>query len=194
MRELFRKLETPALVDLEVHWNDAVEMWPERLPDLYAAEPLVLSARLQRFVGEVVVSGSRAGRRWEKRLVLEPGQPARGLGVLWARRKIASLMEGRVLGVAPESVKRAVVEVALEHHLVSRYTSLVAVDASPQRGGHEVLRRGQVASNSSAGMPAARIGVLPRAGTAAQLWRWGGGLLLVCAGGLATRFAGWRLA
>ena len=50
---------------------------------------------------------------------------------LWARKKIASLMDSIVEGADRAEVRRQVIDVALAHHLVSKYTSLVAVDVTP---------------------------------------------------------------
>ena len=38
-----------------------------------------------------------------------------------------------------ESVKQTIIDTALEHHLVSKYTSLVAVDVTPVRPADEKL-------------------------------------------------------
>lgn len=187
MGELFRKLESPVLSDVQVHWNDRVEMWPARIPDLYEGEPLVVTARLSRFAGDVRVTGRRAGHPWEVRLPLEPGDPARGIGNLWARRKIAALIESRSSGADAETVRRAVVDVALRHHLVSRYTSLVAVDVTPERPASEGLTRAGVAANLPAGMMGVKVGVLPRGGTAAAAYRILGVALLGVAGACARR-------
>jgi Ca-activated chloride channel family protein len=98
MRELFARLESPVLADVQVLWNDHVEMWPERVPDLYLGEPVVVTARVPRFVGEVVVRGRRGRIPWEVRVPLAPGAPERGIGVLWARSKIAALMNSLATG------------------------------------------------------------------------------------------------
>ena len=185
MGELFAKLESPLLSDIEVLWNDEVQMWPDRVPDLYAGEPVVVAARLPRFVGEVVVRGRRGDAPWQVRLPLEPGAPQRGLGVLWARRKIAAGMEALALGADAGAVRAAVIEVALEHHLVSRYTSLVAVDVTPVRPLAERLAGGRLALNPPAGW-SAPSGALPRGGTPAALLRGLGGVLLVLASGLGA--------
>ncbi|MBW2235348.1 MAG: marine proteobacterial sortase target protein [Deltaproteobacteria bacterium] len=175
MRELFARLESPVLADVEVLWGDEVEMWPERVPDLYLGEPVVVTARVPRFVGEVVVRGRRGRVPWEVRVPLEPGAPERGIGVLWARSKIAALMNSLATGAEPDAVRSAVLDVALEHHLVSKYTSLVAVDVTPSRPEREALRRSAVPSNRPAGWSA---GVLPRTATPAPLLRLLGMLLL----------------
>jgi len=51
--------------------------------------------------------------------------------VLWARAKIEALTDALKGGESEMDVKKAVLEVALAHHLVSKYTSLVAIDVTP---------------------------------------------------------------
>jgi Ca-activated chloride channel family protein len=190
---LLAKLERPVLSDLEVHWNDAVETWPERVPDLYAGEPLVVAARVPRFVGEIAVRGRRGERPFEVRIPLAPGAAERGIGVLFARRKIAALLESRATGADPQAVRAAVLATALEHHLVSPYTSLVAVDVTPVRPAGEALRTAAVPANLPAGWGGVEVGgVLPRAGSPAPLLRTHGALLLALAAGLAALRPGRR--
>ena len=104
------------------------EIWPRRLPDLYHGEPLILKARLNQAKGEMMMTGRIADSLWRSRMNLEQAVNDQGVGVLWARAKIAALMDSMHDGVSQEDVKKSVIEVALAHHLVSRYTSLVAVD------------------------------------------------------------------
>jgi Ca-activated chloride channel family protein len=57
------------------------------------------------------------------------------VGALWARSKIAALMDAMRRGGDAGALRGEVVNVALEHHLVSAYTSLVAVDVTPTATG-----------------------------------------------------------
>lgn len=183
VEELARKLEGPVLTDLEVTWDDpTAEVWPEHLPDLYAGEPLVVAARLVRRGDEVRVSGRRGGVWWQETVRIaegaggRPGDHAaagsaadavavpaveRGVRQLWARRKIDHWLGRLVEGVPEEEVRREVVAVALAHHLVSRYTSLVAVDVTPARPADRAL--------AAAAVPLALPdGHLPMGGTSAR--------------------------
>jgi Ca-activated chloride channel family protein len=56
-----------------------------------------------------------------------------GVAVLWARAKIDALMDAGRQGAPEEEIRNGVLDVALTHHLVSKYTSLVAVDVTPTR-------------------------------------------------------------
>jgi len=164
MAKLFAKLERPALTDVAISWNDAVETWPARVPDLYGGEPVLVTARVERFTGEIVVRGRLGDAPWETRLPLVPGLPERGIEKLFGRRKIAALMDGLVAGEDATAVRERVVATALEHGLVSRWTSLVAVDRTPVRPTGEPLADGTVAAGLPAGF------VLPAGATPAPLW------------------------
>jgi hypothetical protein len=133
MTALFRKLESPVLTDLAVEWPTAAEAWPARLPDLFAGEPLSMTVALPAAArsGEVVVRGRLDGAPWSARLPLAGAVPQAGVGALWGRAKIDSLMDAMRHGAPEDATRAEVVRVALAHRLVSRYTSLVAVDVTP---------------------------------------------------------------
>ncbi|MDY7095202.1 MAG: marine proteobacterial sortase target protein [Acidobacteriota bacterium] len=189
MEELFQKIESPQLTDLAVRWPPAaggvagtaeVETWPQRLPDLYSGEPVVLAARLDQLAGEVEVTGQRGGQPWSVVLDLGGGADRAGVSQLWARRKIAHLMDQKARRALPEDeVRRQVVEVALRHHLVSKYTSLVAVDVTPVRPATESLDQEAVPTELPRGWSREHLpqnqalprppGALPQGATAGRL-------------------------
>jgi Ca-activated chloride channel homolog len=201
MTELFGKLESPVLAGIRIDWPEgaAVESWPARIPDLYSGEPLVVTAALDRLEGSARVSGSSAGAPWQAEVALAPeaaaqaGGETAGIGVLWARDKIAALVEamnGRRDGEEQQQEARAeVVKVALTHHLVSKYTSLVAVDRTPTRPADSALKTALMPTNLPEGQsyeaifgPA--IGELPQGATDSRLHLLVG-LLFMLAGLLA---------
>ncbi len=128
MADLFARLEAPMLREIEVAWSDAdTEAWPRRVPDLYLGEPLIVAARL-REPGSVAVAGERGGRSWREELPAAVEVKAAGLDKLWAGRKVQALTDGLLEGADAGEVRREVVALGLRHHLVTPYTSLVAVD------------------------------------------------------------------
>lgn len=171
MGDFFAKLENPVLADIELHWPDPdAETWPAQIPDLYAGRPVVVAARLGTVYGELVATGVRADESWEARTPLSVGATRAGVNRLWARRKIASLMDQRARGLSEDQVRPQVVGLALDHHLVSKYTSLVAVDVTPTRPIDEKLRTGAVPTNLPAGWKYEKVfGTLPKGGTASRL-------------------------
>lgn len=141
MAELVRKLEQPAMTDLKAIWPQQAdtESWPNPLPDLYAGEPIVLTARLDQLAGEILLTGDMAGKPWSLRLPVAAARPGNGIARLWARRKIMALEGLRHQVRDWKAHDAALLKVALQYGLVSRVTSLVAVDVTPSRPQGEEL-------------------------------------------------------
>ncbi|MBI1261142.1 MAG: marine proteobacterial sortase target protein [Rhizobiales bacterium] len=135
MKELLAKLRHPVMTNITANWPDGMESesWPNPIPDLYAGEPIIVSARMPKAAGTLVLKGEQAGKPWEVHMTLDAGDVRPGIGKLWARRKIQSLEADALLGGNQTSIDQAILKTALDHHLVSRLTSLVAVDVTPTR-------------------------------------------------------------
>ena len=170
MSALFRKLENPVLTNISVRLPGLVEgeMWPQQLPDLYAGEPVMLSAMLSDMGADMTVSGISGATKWSTKLALTTTKTESGVGVLWARKKISSLMDAAHNN--PDEVKNTVISTALDHHLVSKYTSLVAIDVTPSRSSDAALKTTSVPTNLPQGWNhEAVFGHLPKTATAADL-------------------------
>jgi len=135
MSGLFAKLESPVLKGVKIDWPEgaAAEAWPARIPDLYAGEPVMVSAALDKAAGAARVSGLRGDAPWRQDLLLDQPAQGSGIGVLWARDKIGALMDAAREGASAEETRAKVIELALTHHLVTKYTSLIAIDRAPAR-------------------------------------------------------------
>lgn len=149
MGALFAKLESPVLKGVRIDWPQgaAAETWPARIPDLYAGEPVVVTVALNRAEGRATVSAMRGEALWEQTLLLDQPAQGSGLGVLWARDKIGSLMDAMREGASVEETRSNVIELALTHHLVTKYTSLIAIDRTPARPVEADLKIAGLATN-----------------------------------------------
>ncbi|MCP3889432.1 MAG: marine proteobacterial sortase target protein [Desulfobulbaceae bacterium] len=147
MMEVFGKIENPVLSDLAITVNGSeveMEAYPSPLPDLYLGEPLIVALRSGWENSTLQVSGNLAGRPWQASVDTSTYGERAGIGALWGRKKIRSLMESQALGADKESVRKEVVATALSHHLVSKYTSLVAVDDSVSRPQERIAKSAMV--------------------------------------------------
>jgi Ca-activated chloride channel family protein len=133
MAELFNKLESPVMTDLRVADGVVLETSPNPIPDLYAGEPVVLTAVTGAQSGKVNITGRMGSTPWSTTLDLATAVEGKGVSKLWARSKITSIESTRYKGAIEGDIDVAVLKVALDHHLVSRLTSLVAVDVTPSR-------------------------------------------------------------
>lgn len=137
----YTRIDRPALTDIVVDWGalDVSDTQPSRIPDLWAGEVLRVSGRFGPTSveeAEVEVTGFVGRRRVRFPVVvqLSSSEPNPAVRALWARRKVADL-DSQSPGRATGSLKDEIVDVALEHDLVTRYTSLVAIDDSPGECG-----------------------------------------------------------
>ena len=152
MDGLLAKLDHPAMRDIQVDWPGVAEAYPARIPDLYQGEAVQVVARLDRIDGTATVRGL-APQPWARRLSLagEKSVPAPGVARLWGRARIDALEDELRRGGDIESLRPAIVDVALRHGLVSSYTSLVAVDRTPARPTDEMLASTRLANATPAG-------------------------------------------
>ena len=154
MRELSLKLEAPAVTDLAARFDAAeVEMTPKNLPDVYRGEPLLLLMKMKDRTGSLTLTGTIAGKPWSRTLHLGADtEPGSGIAKLWARRKIADAEVGMATGaISYRQSERQILALALEHHLVSRVTSLVAVDKTAARAPGVPLVQKDIPLNLPAG-------------------------------------------
>ena len=181
MAQLFTKIEAPVLRDVAIRWPDGtpVETVPARVPDLYLGEPVLVAAAARAPLGTVVVTGMRGNLPWSVALTPPLDRNAAGVGALWARAKIATLMDELARGGDATRLRSQVVSVALEHHLVSAYTSLVAVDVTPTAPTGAVNTTLVKASLPQGWTTGAQ---LPQTDTAATLQLLLGALALLAAG------------
>jgi Ca-activated chloride channel family protein len=157
MAALFARIAHPMSTDLAVELKGGRLAEPMRLPrDLYAGEPLVVSLRFAQLPHSISVSGAQGegSARWRIPVAMAAA-PASGVHVLWARDRIEALSDqirrARHTALPQDDLRAEVIRLALGHHLVSDYTSLVAVDVAPARSAEEPLRHGAVPANLPAG-------------------------------------------
>ena len=133
---LFKKLETPALINIQLSIDNDTseyEIFPKIIPDLYAGEPLTLLLKGKQIPESITVKGDYGNSEWQTRSPLTATSQS-GIRITWAREKIASLMNLQHESSTEEkrnTIKTQIINTALQHHLVSRFTSLVAVDVTP---------------------------------------------------------------
>jgi Ca-activated chloride channel homolog len=141
VNQFYHYIDRPMLEDLQVDWGDfsATELMPRVMPDLFASHAVILHGRTSGTSGtpHVTVSGRLGAER--ARLSVEVRRVPASLagegvmGTLWARSKIGDLEQDLWQGTDPGAA-RQITELGLRHHLVTRFTSLVAVDRTRRVG------------------------------------------------------------
>lgn len=144
--DMLSRISKPYLTDVEIDWGGlgVTDVYPDPIPDLYSAQPLILFARYE--VGGaagVTLRGRIDGLPYEETITVSfpDWNPDNGsLASVWAREKIKYLMLER-LGGRKASIEEEVTNLALEYNLMSQYTSFVAVDEVIPEGSDTTLPR-----------------------------------------------------
>ncbi len=139
MTDLFDRLAMPVLTDIRIEAGGAETV----VPDVYAGEPTVVSLKLPLATDLINVKGVAGGTIWAQQLAIGERRDQAGVAKLWARRRIAELMESTVTGADQDRVREQVVDLGVRFGLTSRFTSLVAVEKTP-RLADPARRRAQV--------------------------------------------------
>jgi Ca-activated chloride channel family protein len=133
------RLDRPQLTDVAIDWGDLAvyDVYPRRLPDLFAGQPLLVSGRFT-VPGEanIRITGRQAGRAWtdQQTVVLDgfsEGNDA--MAPVWARARVTDLMNVLWMEDDPDA-EEAVTRLGLEFGLVTRFTSFIAVEDAFLRG------------------------------------------------------------
>lgn len=132
--------------------------------------------------GDLVrVTGVSISGGWAAELPVKAASGSPGVAALWARARIGELLDAERRQSEPDEIRTAIVETALTHHLVSKYTSLVAIDKTPVRPSNDPLISEQVPNLMPYGQSTNAIFGFPATATGAPLLRLTGLLSLLAA-------------
>lgn len=137
-------IDRAILTDVVVDWGGASvsELAPSRVPDLFASHPLVVHGRFARPPSRApVIRAQGAAGPIEIPVVVAPlakGDRRDVLGVLWARARIGELEPELATGSA--TAKETITQLGATFHLLTRFTSFVAIDASQRAADPARLR------------------------------------------------------
>ncbi|MCB1231186.1 MAG: VWA domain-containing protein [Verrucomicrobiae bacterium] len=126
-------IAAPVLTDVRIDFGedfDVYDIEPKAYSDVFADRPLVVRGKFRGEPGgSVTVSGVSGSERLNLEVPVdaeaEPENPA--LPYLWARERIAALSDDFELTQADEA-KTEVTNLGLTYHLLTRFTSFIAVD------------------------------------------------------------------
>jgi Ca-activated chloride channel family protein len=103
---------------------------------VYQGEPVVVAARLPKGVKKITLRGRQGAEEIRLDVSLDGGSHHEGVSRLWARRKVAALMNTLHEGEPIDRVSAEVAALGVRHQLVTRWSSLVAVDVTPTAPPH----------------------------------------------------------
>ncbi|PCC67589.1 Ca-activated chloride channel family protein [Nannocystis exedens] len=137
-----RTIDAPVLTDITVDWGTLAprDLSTSLPPDLLASHPLVVHGRYTGAAPDELRLRARIGERSVTFPieVVASADAGRTLGRLWAREQIGALDLTRATATSADveqQARRAILQLGLQHQLVTAYTSLIAVDRSRRVDG-----------------------------------------------------------
>ncbi len=137
-KKFYNRISSPVLTDISLNWHGlpVKEVFPHGISDVWAERPLYICGTYTKGgEGTVTISGYSGGKPYKQDLhvVLPETQAANDvLAPIWARQKVDRLMSedwfGAQTGKPNKELKNEIIDVALENHIMTQYTSFVAVE------------------------------------------------------------------
>jgi Ca-activated chloride channel homolog len=137
-KRFHERVRDPLLTDISLEWNGlpVADVYPQRVPDLFGAKPVILTGRYTAAgTGVVRLKGKMSGRDFVREIpVALPEATAQHdvLAPLWARSRIDNLMSQDFDGIQRNTMrpelKETITSLGLEYRLMTQYTSFVAVE------------------------------------------------------------------
>jgi Ca-activated chloride channel family protein len=135
MTHLFESIESPVLTDVKLTFEgvEVADVYPERLPDLFQQQPLLIFGRIAKGrAGTLHLTALAGTQPYDLRIPFDTSQASfhPAITTLWARQRVEDLMDR--YREADEStqaeIRSAIIAHAIRYRLVTRFTSLVAVE------------------------------------------------------------------
>ncbi|HET6930217.1 MAG TPA: marine proteobacterial sortase target protein [Candidatus Acidoferrum sp.] len=172
MGRLLATIESPVLTDVKLAFEgiEVADVYPQRPPDLFLRQPLLLYGRISHGQsGRVRLTARAGGQPYEATFAFDTSTASfhPGITTLWARQRVEDLTDQwRVCDEdARDGIRAALIAHAIRYRLVTRFTSLVAVEeiVANATGASTTV---PVAAELPAGMQMEKVFGAPATGTA----------------------------
>jgi Ca-activated chloride channel family protein len=128
---LLARSVAPAIAEIEVSGSALLEIAPAKVPDVFAGAPLLLSARVKREGGEIVLRGTTADGAWEERIRVPASHASEGsdaVATLYGREAVEDAEMRIAAGAAPSAMDMLVESLGISYRIATRMTSWIAID------------------------------------------------------------------
>ena len=152
-KELLFKINHPVIKNLELQLSEQHEILPRKFSDVIANDPIsfflkIPNTKIEDLDQPIILTGSQSSSPWKFEIHQTDIQIGKHINQLWAREKIDSMMFDNSIGFldAGTYIKTAT-DLALQHSLVTEFTSLVAVDDQVSRENNRSLTSYKIPQN-----------------------------------------------
>jgi Ca-activated chloride channel family protein len=172
MSRLFASIESPVLTDVKLTFTgvEVAEVYPEHVPDLFLHQPLLIFGHIIKGrVGTVHLTARAGNDPYETSIGFDASQATfhPGITTFWARQRVEDLMDhwrnSDQQGQA--EIRASIIAHAIRYNLVTRFTSLVAVEEVAVNPGGQA-KTAAVPTELPAGWQMEKVFGAPATGTA----------------------------
>ena len=152
-KELLFKINHPVIKNLELQLSKQYEILPKKFSDVIANDPISFFLKIPNTKKEdldqpIVLTGLQSSQAWKFEIDQEDIQKGKNINQLWAREKIDEMMFYNSIGFLDTGTyKKKATTLALQHSLVTEFTSLVSVDDQVSRKNNQPLVSHKIAQN-----------------------------------------------
>jgi Ca-activated chloride channel family protein len=135
MSKLFESIESPVLTDVKLSFDGVKidEVYPEHPPDLFMRQPLLVFGRItDGSKGRLHLTACAGSQPYDVTIPFDVSKASfhPGITTLWARQRVEDLMDHwrESDENSRAEIRKQAIASAIQYHLVTRFTSLVAVE------------------------------------------------------------------
>jgi Ca-activated chloride channel family protein len=136
MMQLFDQIESPVLTDVSLSFAgvEVADVYPKRAPDMFLRQPLVVYGRITKGQkGTVHLTARNGNQPFETTIAINASKASfhPGITTLWATQKVEDMMDDWRHATdenRQKEIRSAIIAHAIQYRLVTRFTSLVAVE------------------------------------------------------------------
>ncbi|MGC1686272.1 MAG: VWA domain-containing protein, partial [Candidatus Acidiferrales bacterium] len=172
MGHLLETIESPVLTDVKLSFDrvEVDEVYPQRPPDLFLRQPLLVYGRISKGrAGRVHLTARAGDQPYEASFDFDAGAATfhPGITTLWARQRVEELMDQwrESDENARAEIRATLIAHAIRYRLVTQFTSLVAVEEVVTNNGGTSTTV-PVATELPTGMQMDKVFGAPATGTA----------------------------
>ncbi len=140
-KDFHDKLSSPVLTDVGLKFEglEVSEINPRIMNDVWAERPLYITGKYARpSKGTVTLTGIRGGQKYEQKMEVDlptSNTNNTSLPSVWARSEVSELMHSAEdqAGQVPPAVQKQIENLGLQYHILTKFTSFVAIDTSENR-------------------------------------------------------------
>jgi Ca-activated chloride channel family protein len=135
MTRLFESIESPVLTDVKLSFEgvEVADIYPGRLPDLFLRQPILIFGRISKgHAGKLHLTARAGNEPYSTTIAFDASKASfhPGITTLWARQRVEELMDQWRHSDENDraDIRATVIAHAIRYRLVTRFTSLVAVE------------------------------------------------------------------